>query len=277
VKHARPALLLLLASALLGAPVSPAGEQLPLGEAEIHDLFSQGKALFREANACAASDPDAARELYRKAALRFERLVREGGIQNGKLEYDIGNAYFRMGDLGRAILHYRRAERTIPNDANLLQNLAYARSRRLDRIEEEERTRVLKTLLFWHYDLAPRTRALVFAAAFALFWVGAGVRLVLRRQPPRWCLGLLAALALLVLGSLLADAYREATVREGVLLAPEVVARKGDGETFQPSFQEPLHAGTEFRLLDTRGDWLQIRLPSGQTCWVPGGTAELVR
>ena len=126
--------------ALLFAAFSARAE---LGETEIADLFSQGKELFRQANEAAANDPAEARELYHKAALRFERITREGGIQNGKLHYNIGNAYFRMNDFGRAILSYRRAEQYIPNDPNLQQNLDYARKRRTDRIEEQQKTKVL--------------------------------------------------------------------------------------------------------------------------------------
>ena len=87
--------------------------------------------------------------------------MREGGIENGKLYYNLGNVYFRMNDIGRAILNYRRAESYIPNDPNLHQNLSYARSRRLDEIEERQKTKVLRTLFFWHYDLSGWTRSLM--------------------------------------------------------------------------------------------------------------------
>ncbi|MBN2451856.1 MAG: tetratricopeptide repeat protein, partial [Lentisphaeria bacterium] len=130
-----------------------------LSDGEIADLYSEAKRLFREANEATESRPDEARELFRRAALRFERIAREGNIHNGRLYYNIGNCYFRMEDLGRAILHYRRAEQYSPNDPNLRQNLAYARSKRLDRIDVPERRRVLETVLFFHYDLSQRARA----------------------------------------------------------------------------------------------------------------------
>ena len=53
-------------------------------------------------------DPEQAKALYLKAALRFERIAQEGNIQNGKLYYNMGNTYFRMGDIGRAIRDMRR-------------------------------------------------------------------------------------------------------------------------------------------------------------------------
>jgi tetratricopeptide (TPR) repeat protein len=232
--------------------------------------------LFRRANQTVATDPDRAQELYRKAALRFERIIRAGKVQNGKLYYNIGNAYFRMGDLGRAILHYRRAEQYRPHDPNLLQNLKYARSRRLDRIEEQQKTMVLKTLLFWHYDLSAWTRSVIFAVGSFLFWVGLSVRIFSRKTIPKWLLACLGLIALLFLASLVFDGFFADRQREGVILAQNVLARKGDGETYQPSFKDPLHAGTEFRVLEDRNTWYHIKLRDGRRCWIPQSAAEII-
>jgi len=248
-----------------------------LDQSEIADLFSQGKELFREANDIVADNPEAGRELYRKAAMRFERIAREGHIRNGKLYYNIGNAYFRMQDIGRAILYYRKAQRYTPHDVNLQQNLQAARARRVDRIPEPQQKIVLKTVFFWHYDLSAPARSIVFIAAFIAFWAGAAVRLWWRPPGLGWALAVLAFVATLFLASLVIETIEWQRQRPGVILARQVVARKGDGESFEKSFTEPLHAGTEFVLLEDRGDWLNVRLQDGRTCWIPAPSAELVR
>ena len=48
-----------------------------------------------------------------------------------------------------------------------------------------------------------------------------------------------------------------------------MIARKGDGDTYEPSFKEPLHAGAEFKLMENRGEWYQVELADGQRCWIP--------
>lgn len=63
----------------------------------------------------------------------------------------------------------------------------------------------------------------------------------------------------------------------GVVLSPEVIGRQGDAESYQPSFEDPLHAGTEFLLLEDRGAWWQIELPDGRSSWIPEKTGELVK
>lgn len=255
--------------------MSAAGAEL--NDTEIADLFSQGKEFFRQANEIAASKPQDARDLYRKAALRFERISREGGVQNGKLYYNIGNAYFRMNDFGRAILNYRRAEQFIPNDPNLQQNLESARKRRTDRIEEQQRTKVLKTVFFWHYDLSARTRSTIFTIAFLILWGCAAARLFFPRPFLKWVIGVSAALSVFFLASILVEHSNLRKHRPGVILAQEVIARKGDSETYQPSFKEPLHAGTEFTLVEDRGEWLHLELIDSRRCWIPSKAAGLVR
>ncbi len=102
-------------------------------------------------------------------------------------------------------------------------------------------------------------------------WRGAG------RRRGRWWSAALGGAALLLLGSLLAGEAGARSRRDGVVLAGEVVARKGDGTAYQSSFVDPLHAGTEFRLLEQRAGWYRIRLSDGRTAWIPAEAAELVR
>ena len=247
-----------------------------LSPQEVREHLTLGEESFRKAMELDQRDPDAARDYYRRAVLHFERIVQEGDTKNGKLYYNIGNAYFRLGDLGRAILNYRRAALYVPNDANLKQNLDYARSRRFDRIEEKEREKVFKTLFFLHYDLPSQWRLMIFTISFALVWIAAALLLFARRGSIRSVLVCAVVVCALFLTSLVVESVARARRPEGVITAEEVVARKGDAETYQPSFTEPLHSGTEFNLLEARSDWLYVELKSGARCWIPSSSAELV-
>ena len=64
------------------------------------------------------------------------------------------------------------------------------------------------------------------------------------------------------------DWYRFDRVVRGVVAADETVARKGNGESYEPAFANPLPEGTEFTLRETRGDWLLIRLEGQKEGWV---------
>ena len=248
-----------------------------LDEAQVADLYAEAKLYFSLANEMAAESHAQTEDFYEKAAMRYERIIREGGVQNGKLYYNLGNIYFRLMDLGRAILNYRRAEQYIPNDPNLKQNLDYARERRLDDIEEKQETKVLKTLFFWHYDLSTKSRVMLFSVCFFLLWSAAAIRIFTKASYLRWCITISLILSLLLAGSLSVEELSLRNTRPGVVISQEVVARKGNSETYEPSFKEPLHSGTEFILIEDRGSWYQIELADARTCWVLSKDVALVR
>ena len=54
----------------------------------------------------------------------------------------------------------------------------------------------------------------------------------------------------------------------------EVVARKGNAESYEPALNEKLPEA-EFRLLERRGDWLLIRLAGGQEGWIADRAAAV--
>ena len=62
----------------------------------------------------------------------------------------------------------------------------------------------------------------------------------------------------------------------GVITADEVVARQGDGPNYPESFKDPLHAGTEFDLLERRSGWFHIRLSDNSDGWIPDNAAGLI-
>lgn len=261
-----------LAWLLLAAVGAPAA--IPPDEAVA--VFEEANALFHQANEASVDDPGQAYDLYRRSALRYERLIEEGEIENGRLYYNLGNAYFRMDDLGRAILSYRRAERYLPGDSDLMENLASARSRRLDRFELETSAKALRTLLFWHFDLSFGLRRTLLAIFSALFWGLAAWGVWRGRSAPRGALIATGVLAAAMAASLGAEAWGAAAAEGGVVTAPETVARKGDGETYEAAFTEPLHAGAEFRLLEKRSGWYRGELPDGRAFWVAARDAELI-
>lgn len=261
-----PAAAIVFAAAAFGA----------LSEGELRGLFEEANAAFREGNELATKDPSASYDRYRAAALRYERLINEGGVLNSKLFYNLGNAYFRTDEIGRAILNYRRAELLAPGDSNVGQNLDFARSRRQDRFDDTTEQKALRTLLFWHYDLSAHLRLLLLTLFSGAFWVLATVRLFRPEAISKIALWTLGGFAFLFASSVTAGALFGAGDRYAVVLAPESVARLGDSSSYEPAFKEPLHEGAEVRLIEQRGDWLHIELPDARDAWIPARDAELV-
>ncbi len=247
-----------------------------LSKEQVYSVFSQANQFFREANST-ANDADQARKLYEKAILNYERIIDDGQIRNPKLYYNLGNAYFLKEDIGRAILNYRRAERLNKADTDIQKNLAFARSRRIDKVKVRTQERILETLFFWHYDFSIRTKFLITCICFGIVCVSLIVMIWFGKAAP-WVVTAIICGLLTVsfLVSLICESRARANTVCGVITAQEVVARQGDGPNYPESFKDPLHAGTEFDLLEHRSGWFHVRLSDDSDGWIPDNSADLV-
>lgn len=201
---------------------------------------------------------------FRDVAARFESLRRNGG-ECGAVLFNLGNTWFRAGEMGRAIAAYREAERYLTRDPVLVANLAEAR--RVAGVAAPQ-AELADRLLFWRawssYPLAAQS-AIVFAV-LAFVFAGA-VRLGVRKLVvPARIVSVHAALALLVFAL---EFHRFEIERRGVVVIEQVVARKGDAESYGPAFTAPLVEGQEVRVLDSRGGWTRVQLGNGIDGWVP--------
>lgn len=221
---------------------------------DVSRKFQQAQKAFDEARS-----PD---DFLRAAAVYQEIL--DAGVVSGAVLYNQGNAFMQAGRPGRAIAAYRRAQRFRPRDPYLEANLRYA----LGRENPAGRRTLAEYVLFWQ-DWLSYPEKFHAAAAMALLAFVLGVAALFAR--PR-LFGTLAGVALAVTLLLAVSAgydwYRYDHVVHGVVVADELVARKGNAESYEPAFTEPLAEGTEFRLVQRRGDWLLARMASGQEGWV---------
>ncbi len=264
---------ILLVSLLLLIITSPLEAKLP--EEQVYALYNQANETFRQANSTKNSDQ--AGRLCEKATLGFEKIIDEGQIENAKLYYNLANAYFLTGRLGKAILNYRKAAKIDGSDENIQKNIAFARSKRIDKIGVKTEKRVLQTLFFWHYDFSIKTKFLLTCIFFGVVCICITVTIWFGRSAT-WTIAAVVCgiLVLCFLTSVALEYKTQASKVCGVITAKEVIAHQGDGENYTPSFKEPLHEGTEFDLLENRPNWFHIRLSDDSDGWIPSDAAELI-
>ncbi|MCP4593246.1 MAG: tetratricopeptide repeat protein [bacterium] len=251
------------------APGNPPGHHQQVA------LLEQALADFDEGIALLTSDPDAGAKRLHAAVTGFETVVRHGP-RNGRLYYNLGNAYLQLGRLGQAIANYRRAEALIPSDGQLQANLNYARQLRRSQIAPSGSETLVRTLFFWHYRVPLRVRYLGALVVYVLFWGMLLVRPLLRQVGLRLIVVLLG-IGWVTLGVSSAVEWQlESSSTAGVIVADEVVVRKGNSAHYEPQFQQLLYEGVEFTLIEQRSDWLRIELPNGSTGWIRADQAEIV-
>jgi hypothetical protein len=236
-----------------------------------------------------ATDRAAATARFQEAAALWRSLAEEHGLWSGPLWYNVGNASLLAGDVGRAILAYRRAERLMPFDRDLAANLAAARERLGVGAPPPPQPGALHGVVEVSRVLTPRARMQAFAGLAGCAWALALARLLVpapgRMRPARWLVAAAAVGAAVVLGTLVLEAALDRADRRGVVVAAAgAPTRTGPGDAVHDAASPALlPAGTEVRVLEKvaepgggGGAWAMVRLGNGADVWVRAEQIETV-
>jgi len=245
-------------------------------------------------------DPEVTIELYNDGCDHYEQddfvgakdrflaaaLVR---WQNPDLFYNLGACYFRMGDLGRAILYYERAKELAPRDASIAHNLELARSRIVDKVEPTERN-ILVQLFVDIYSLFNVNEWTVISLSLYLTLMAVVIAVILlkgetkregsgprRKSVRRMLIRIGATLLILTLfcGTNTVIKVRAFNALDyGIVVAEAMKARSGPKEEFAQVFE--LHSGTKVRIQTTKDDWYQISIETGLSGWLPKESVETI-
>jgi tetratricopeptide (TPR) repeat protein len=207
---------------------------------------------------------------FTEAISGYEALVR-AGQWSANLFYDLGNAYFRTGDFGRAILNYKRALALERHHPEATANLQIARdeSRALE-LPQSRPERYLQFASVNQYSIA--TAVGFWFAAFAI------VILIFARRRSATLIAMLVVCLMVCAVSI----YAVYTLERGsngyalaIVTGKDVQARLATADTANSVLALP--PGSEIKILSTRGDWIYAALPNNLRGWIPAKNAEQVR
>ncbi|MDP6452042.1 MAG: tetratricopeptide repeat protein [SAR202 cluster bacterium] len=218
-------------------------------------------------------------ERYQEAAQSYERLVGLG-YEDEDLYYNLGNAYYKQDDLGRAILNYMRARRLAPRDEDIEANLTFVQEQTTDALEPIEFGSPLASFAAAIPFASTNTAAGLMLASWAIiagscaWWVVKSMPSV--KHPATVIAGTGTAFLILsvflLAGALQANSQYENTT---IIIADEVQALSGPGPQYAEEFV--LHGGAETELIEVRGNWSRISVPATELQgWVPRHTIEPV-
>ncbi|NNF13292.1 MAG: tetratricopeptide repeat protein [Gemmatimonadetes bacterium] len=213
------------------------------------------------------------------AAVEAYEAVLESGYRSAGLEYNLANAYFKTGELGRAILHWERALELAPGDEDIQANLDLARSLTVDAVEPLPRF-WLFSVMDWWIGLLPAgwLRGIV-----AVGWLAVSGGVILRVLGRAVWVPTVGR-SLIAVGSLILLLFAPVmTIREtGLGLPEEAIILAGAVQVRSaPSAEDDLtlfeiHEGTKVRVDQRTAEWLEVVLEDGKVGWVPVGVLEVI-
>ena len=209
---------------------------------------------------------------YQEAIDGYRQLI-DLGYENGNLNYNLGNAYLRLDQLGRAILHYERVRVFMPRDADLKFNLNYALDQTLDALPQSKS--FILSGFFWIDSLTLDELFWGFAVINLLFWGILFIRIFLR---PEWTYYLIILLLIswLITGfSFGIKWYTQETDDRAVILAKEANILAGPDLKDTTLFK--LHEGAIVHQERSEADWALIRLSEDKRGWMQRKFVEKIK
>ena len=226
--------------------------------------------VFNEANALYA------RGSHDEACALYEQIV-TGGFENADVYYNLGNACYKTGRIGQAVLAYERALRLEPGHEDAAANLSFVRGRLADRQTTAAESAVAAAVERFYRRVPSTTLAVIASASFFALALALLVA-ILRGGFAAWnarVAWVLGAVLLLAGGAAAVKVAGARSSAEAVVLAREVAVRTGPGDDFVIEFK--LHEGTKVRLREARGDWARASV-SGTDLegWLPFAAVEAI-
>lgn len=200
------------------------------------------------------------------------------GYRSAELNYNIGNAYFKMNNIPGSILYYERASLLKPADEDIKYNLQIARTLVVDRFEEIPELFFVSWYNFMSLVLPSNTWARISIATFILCLIFLSLYFYSSKYSLKVLGFWLALLMVIVTLSSLALTIRNKNLvyfsREAIIFSPLVNGKSSPDNSGTDLFL--LHEGTKVTVEDEVGEWFEVRLSDGNKGWIPSNSLEII-
>ena len=206
-----------------------------------------------------------------KEALQAWTDIYNTGYRSANLDYNIGNAYFKLNNIPYAILFYERAYLLKPADENINYNLQIARTLIVDRFQEIPELFFVKWYNFVSLFLSTNSWAKISITSFVFFLLLLSLYIYSRRYRYK-VIGFWLAVFFIILSlTSLAFTVRNKSLvydsHKAIISSPIVSGKSSPDKSGTDLFV--LHEGTKVTVEDEVGEWTEIRLSDGNKGWIP--------
>ena len=206
---------------------------------------------------------------YHTAIRQYESLL-QGGV-NAEVYYNLGNSYFKVDDIARAILNYERALLMSPGNGDIRANLEIARAKTVDKVVPQPELFFVNWYLSLRAVMSVDGWATVGILTFLIFLIGMGLYFFVSAIQLRKVGFYVAVVSvcLCLLSNLFAYQQKEIMQRhdKAIILVPSVTVRSTPSESGTGLFI--LHEGHKVSIKDdSMREWREIVIEDGKVGWV---------
>lgn len=218
------------------------------------------------------------KEAFAEAVVMYEDIIANKGV-SADIYYNLGNCYYKLDDVARAILNYERALLLDQGDEDIRANLALARGKTIDKVTSASEM----FFVTWWKGLANSFSvdewAVIGISSFVLMLIGMLVYMFIPSLIARK-IGVYGAMTLLfvtIVANVAAMHQRYSITHRdmAIVISPVVSVKSSPSETSTDLFL--MHSGSKVTITDkTMKDWVEVKLEEGKIGWIPLESIEII-
>ncbi|MCX7861369.1 MAG: tetratricopeptide repeat protein [Bacteroidales bacterium] len=205
-----------------------------------------------------------------KQSLHFYHQIEDSGYTSASMYYNMGNAYFRLNEIAKAILYFERAKLLNPNDQDIIHNLKYANTFVSDKINELPEPFYITWYRTFAQFFSPNTWAwiaiLLFVVMLILIYINFLTTSVIIARTIKF---FIIVILLVWITSIFTAyySYRQVTAHKYAIIMTESIEIKSSPDENSTSLFV-LHEGTKVYIKEIFEDWAEIKIADGNTGWI---------
>jgi tetratricopeptide (TPR) repeat protein len=214
---------------------------------------------------------------YTEARDEYLKIV-NSGYESAELYYNLGNAFYKLGQIPSSILYYEKARLLAPKDEDIRFNLDLANRLVVDKINPTNEFFLRKWIRTAAGILKADVWGYIGIAAFVLILLAITYLYASRGGRMRSLVtsgGALMAF-LLVVALAFGTIQNRQTVKpdSAIVFTSSLTAKSSPEQGGTDLFV--LHEGLKVRITGKMGNWIRIRLADGNEGWVPENSVERI-
>lgn len=227
------------------------------GFSQNQKLFDQGKEFYKNGK-------------YQEAINSWMQIL-ENGEASAELYFNIGNAQYKLNQIGPSIYYYVKALQLSPNDADIKNNLAFAENARIDVVEPLPQSVFTK----WYRSVADTftfngwaVLAVVCSTGFVILFLLYYFSYTEKRKRLLFAASMLVGFLLLSTFTMAFITYSDYSKKQPAIIFANQLEVKTE-PSMGSSSAFILHEGTKVEIIAKDGNWYRIALADGKDGWVP--------
>ena len=186
------------------------------------------------------------------------------GLESSELYYNLGNCHYKAQNWANAIWHYEKSLKLERNDKTI-QNLELANLKIIDRIEDIPQLFYKK---WWSSFISIFNTFSWQLISILIIWLALTIKILSQftNYKKEHFLFIFYSLALISVFATYSSYQRNITKKEAIIFTSSVVVNSAPTTNSTNLFS--LHSGSKIEILDTIGEWINIKIANGNSGWI---------